>query len=269
MSEYRTEAEAVAHIAYAASEAETLDPGVIYAHTDTDGSYTVFDTDAYAQHPRCKTGADRVTNVEHFIAYLAKHANPDTELWGNTTRGTVKAVINAHGPNGAPAGWGDHTAELSLTCTNDWADWSCIDRQWMSQADFAEHVEDHLANFLAPTAADMLELAQHFKANRSVEFEAGHRTKSGATTLVYRETDKARAGVKGDLEIPDRLELKIAPWRGFNEYKVDARFRYRITNGQLAMSVALERPHDILDAAFEHVTKQIEEETGHQIWHTP
>lgn len=268
MTEYRTEAEAVAHLAYTAADAETLEPGTIYALTDADGDYSVFTTDQYAPTPRRKTGSYTLTNVDHFIAYLEKHAAEHTEMWGRPRTGIVTAVINAHGGPGQAPGWEDHTATLHLTKTHDWNDWANIDRTWLTQEDFAEHVEDHLDSFLAPTAADMLELAQHFKAHRYVEFESGKRTKSGATTLVYRETDKAKAGVKGDLDIPDRINLQVAPYEGFATYKLNARFRYRITNGQLAMSVVLERPNDILDAAFEHVTAQISDETNQPIWHT-
>ena len=261
-----TETEATARLAFAATIPEELNPGTIYATTNSDGDTRVINTDDYAPHPRRKTGEYTITNVDHFIAYLAKHGTSNTELWGSPNQGTIQAVINAHATQ--TPGWEDHTTTLLLTRTNDWNAWNHIDRQWHTQTDFAEFVEDHLPSFITPTAADMLELAQHFKANRSVEFESGKRTKSGATTLVYRETDKAKAGIKGDLDIPDRLELKIAPYEGFNQYPVTARFRYRIINGQLGMSIALERPHDILNAAFEHVTAQITDETNRDIWHT-
>ena len=268
MSEYRTEAEAVAQIAYDAAIPDQLDPGTIYSAPDGDGDIFVFNTDEYAPTPRRKTGTYRVTNVDHFIDYLTKHANPNTELWGNPNNGTVKAVINAHGPNSEPAGWEDHTLTLTLTKTDDWNDWTNTDRKWQRQVDFAEFVEDHLHNFMTPTAADMLELAQSFTAHKTVAFESGTRTNSGATTLVYRETIDSKAGRKGDITIPDRLELKIPPFEGFNEYKVPARFRYRINDGALAMSVALERPRDILNAAFEHVTAQITDETNRTVWLT-
>lgn len=234
-------------------------------------------------HPHRKTGRSTVTDVDSLVGYLAKHGLPETELWGNADAGTIHAVINAHSGlfgDGEPvighdedgqaglAGWGDHTATLQLRHTPDWKDWTKNDGQLMSQTAFAEFIEDHLPNFVTPTGADMLELAQTFQATTRVDFDTSQRLKSGETQVTYKEDTSATAGKKGSIAIPDTFTLGLQVYERGDAYKIDARFRYRLTGGQLALGYKLTRPRDVLLAAFDGVADDIHVATERDIWLT-
>lgn len=222
--------------------------------------------------PPRKAGTTTLTDVDSFIDALTKHALPETELHGNARRGTITAIINAHdGTSGdleGDAGHGDHRLILDLPFTQDWTDWTSRDGKHSRQADFAEFIEDHTPNFVTPTSADMLELAQTFQATTKVDFASSQRIKSGETQLAYTENTNATAGRKGALSIPDTFELALRPFERGTAYKVGARFRYRITDSTLTLGYRLDRPHDVLQAAFDDVVDQIEVKTERTVWHT-
>lgn len=235
-------------------------------------------------HPNRKTGQHTVTDPASFAGYLAKHGLPQTELWGDADRGTIRAVINAHdgdtdgkdGPVGeldedgqtGLAGWGDHTATLQLRHTPDWTEWTSRDGKLMRQTEFAEFIEDHLPNFVTPTGADMLELAQTFQATTRVDFDSSQRLKSGETQIAYKESTEATAGKKGTIAIPDTFTLGLQVYERGDAYKIDARFRYRIDGGQLALGYKLTRPRDVLLAAFDGIADDVHTATGRDIWLT-
>lgn len=265
---------------------EAVDPYIV-DQADGSGIYIVRDSNGTARHldlreqlgllpirPPRKTGHTTLTDVDSYIDALDKHGLPQTELYANTKAGTIKAVINAHlsilddGATEDLAGFGDHIITLALPHTKDWTDWTKGDGNLFGQAEFAEWIEDHLPNFVTPTGADMLELAQTFQATTKVDFASSQRIKSGETSLLYQETGTASAGKKGTLAIPDTFTLALQPFERGETYKVQARFRYRITDGQLRLGYRLTRPDDVHRDAFDQVITKIQEATNRTIWHS-
>lgn len=226
--------------------------------------------------PDRKTGTRTVTDVDSLVGYLAKHGIPATELWGAPDAGTIRAVINAHDVSdtelghdhhGLP-GWGDHTATLQLRHTPDWKEWLQRDGKLMGQTEFAEFIEDHLPNFATPSGADMLELAQTFQATTRADFDSSQRLKSGETQMSYKEHTDATAGKKGTIAIPDAFTIGVQVYESGEAYRVEARFRYRINGGQLALGYRLTRPRDVLLAAFDAVVDDVHVATGRDVWLT-
>jgi uncharacterized protein YfdQ (DUF2303 family) len=247
-------------------------PGVFVAHDNL----TLHDLhDILARRlprPERKRGTFAFTDPVHLVGYLDKHKVPETEVYADVDKGTVTAVINAHeGSSGmvgdSLAGWGDHRAVLTLRPGDDWTRWTKGDGKWVSQTEFAEFIEQHLPCCVTPDGATMLELAQSFRATKSVKFEQSKRLKSGETQLEYRENVEAKAGARGSLDIPDEITLALAPFEHGAPYKVTARLRYRIDGGELALSYVLIRPRDILLDAFNAVITDVAAQSGREIWH--
>lgn len=269
----RVENDVVAALAREAVDPVQIAEGLYLLHNGTTVDVRK-DLEKYGDRPRRKTGGYTVTDADSFIAYLAKHGLPETELWANDKTGTIRAVINAHlgtiPADGveADAGWQDHTATLNLPFTKDWVEWVARDNKLTPQAEFAEFIEDHLPNFVAPSGADMLELAQTFQATTKVDFDSGHRLKSGETQITYVENTTAAAGKKGSLAIPDTFELALQVHERGPVYKVKARFRYRINGGNLVLAYRLDRIDDVRRHAFDEVVTQVAAATGREVWST-
>lgn len=267
----RVENDVVADLALRATKPRTLDERGIYLAVTADGGREVVDLadrrrGLDALPPLRKHGTYRFADPDDFVEYLAKHGREQTELWGDDKAGTVRAVIDAHGallPDHET-----HTAVLTLPYTRDWLEWVERDGKTCGQTDFAEFIEDHLPNFVDPSGADMLELAQSFQATNRAEFASSQRLTSGETQLLYSENLTATAGKKGTLAIPDTFTIGIQVHDRGPAYKVEARFRYRINGGSLALGYRLTRIDDVRRAAFDEVVDRIQG-TGRLVWHTP
>ena len=261
----RVENDVVAALAREATTPVEIDRGLYLLHNGTTIDVRK-DLEKYDPQPRRKTGAYTLTDVESFVEYLDKHGLDQTELWANDKASTIRAVINAHDADHLAAGWGDHTATLTLPYTQDWKDWTSRDNKLQAQTEFAEFIEDHLPNFVTPTGADMLELAQSFQATTKVDFDSSQRLKSGETQLTYAETTTAAAGKKGTLAIPDTFELALQVHERGPVYRVKARFRYRINGGNLHLAYRLDRVDDVRRHAFDEVVVKVAADTGRQVW---
>lgn len=202
----------------------------------------------YLDRPARKAGAVSIVDADSFTRYVTRHGLPGTTLYADRTSGRVVAVLNADTAD-AP-GWSDHSATLQLRHTPEWQRWSEVNGKWLTQEAFAEFVEESTPDFRTPSAAAMLEIAQTFEAKTSVDFQSGSRLDNGERQLVYKETVGAKAGHNGSLEVPSLLVIGLRPYEGGTGYNVEARLRYRITNGSLALMVKIDRIKDLIETAF-------------------
>lgn len=262
-----TTAHVVEALARQAVEPRQLSPG-IWAGVSPQGAIIVTDlnsqVESHRPNPTRKQGTQTVHDAAAFIAYVAKHGQPETEVWADNHRQRLTAVINAHGDT--DAGWADHRVTLGLDKTPAWTVWSAYDGKMLDQLSFAEHVENRLIDFIEPTGADMLELAQSFIANRTVKFESSKRLQSSETQLEYREEIDAKAGRKGQIAIPDRFTLALQPFEGSSPYKITARLRYRIVEGQLRLGYNLDRPEDVIREAFGDIVTAVTAAVTAPVW---
>lgn len=210
--------------------------------------------------PRRKTGTVHVQDAASFIRYLEKHQVAATEVYADAARQKLVGVINAHAESVPDddelglAGHRDHRVALELIPTPEWQTWLGNNKKLLNQQGFAEHLEDNAADVVRPDAATMLEVASSLVATNGVEFKSAVRLDNGQVQVRYEETTTARAGHAGDLEIPQTFTIAVAPFVGSDPVEVEARFRYRINGGNLALSYALLRPEQIARQAFlDHV----------------
>lgn len=228
--------------------------------------------DAEAKHqagPPRKQGTVHVRDVDSFVRYVGEHgpAATSTLYAGEPTADsmTVIGVLNGHdrSPDGE-AGWSDHRVVLTLATTDEWRAWTTLSGVYRDQEDFAEFIEDHVADVVEPSAATMLEMARSFQAKTNVAFRSAVVDQSGQISLGYEETVVARAGEKGKLMIPERIALALQPFESSDRYKVEARFRYRLGTGNVKLAFVLDRPDLVIRVAFTDALAAIEEGTGLQ-----
>lgn len=106
-------------------------------------------------------------------------------------------------------------------------------------------------------------IAQSIQATTKCDFESGILLANGQRRLSYLETTTARAGGKGDLEIPAQITLGIPVFVGAEAAEqMTARFRYRITNGRLVLRYKLDRPEDAAAEAFAAIVHAVDEHVG-------
>lgn len=271
----RTETDAVAEVARLAVEPQPLDTLTTYAVPTATGVQVIdLDSDDHRRregaNPRRKTGSVALTEHASFSTYVQGHGLPGaTTLWADRDQGRIVAVINDHGTHDLDdePDWRDHRATLTLRLTPAWKAWTAASGQFIDQAAFAEFLEDRALDVVEPDAAHLLEVATSIEATKNAAHKNAVRLDSGEVRVRYEETIEARAGQAGELTIPSRVELALSPYEGMAPYRVTARLRYRLGNGQLRLGVVLDRPEDVVRAAFADVLGAVQEATGFTVLH--
>lgn len=273
MTDTDNAAEVIRELAFAATEPHELEAGAIYTFMTRNGPQVINLTgDEYRDFPARKRGIVRVTDVDSFAHYYGRHADEDSEVFADIGQTTVHAVLDAHrhhDPDGLDEinepRWRDHRLILDLEMTPEWRAWHGNDRTMMSHAQFAEFIEDHIADINPDgpcTGADLLEMAQQFQAVSKVQFSSGTRLATGETQFAYTETIDAKAGLRGQITIPGAFELGIRVFDDLDPYLVKARFRYRMNDGALQLGYHLDDPERKVRDAVQLVVAKVSEACG-------
>jgi uncharacterized protein YfdQ (DUF2303 family) len=258
LSQYETETAAAAELARQGFDAQQLELGRVYRLQNAAGAEYVVDTDEYAEKPRYLSAARQLRDVDSLVAYLSKHGiEGSTELYADDRAASILAVIDSHDWAGSdvPQNWQRHTALLQLTKTPAWIAWTGNDKEFMSQDEFADFIEDRASDVERPSAAELISVARHIEATNKVDFKSAVRDSDGQITFRYEESNEAKA--KGDLTIPETILLNLRPYAGGPVYRVQARFRYRIRSEKLSLGYVLDRPDEVLERAFADVVAEL------------
>jgi uncharacterized protein YfdQ (DUF2303 family) len=214
--------------------------------------------------PRRKTGVVNVDDPDSFVGYVKRHGNSDvTTLWSKLDHDRVTAVIDdyaddADGFTGDDDnGHGQHRAVLQLRLTPEWKTWVANDGVLLSQAAFAEFLEDNASAIRNPAPTDFIAVARTFTAHKNLKFGSSTHLQSGEVQFQYEETVTAGANRKGDIAIPEEFEVGLVPYEGGGAFAVTARFRYRLTDDGLGLGYRLIRPDIIKQAAFDAITSKV------------
>lgn len=248
---------AIIAAAQQATVPHAVELGGIYLVTDSSGRVQTIDLtgDKYKATPTRKSGVTVVRDVKGFLAYFAKHHDDDTEVYSDVEALSITAVLDANTADAAR--WGGHRLGLSLRKTKTWQEWTATDGRLLRQEEFAEFLESHLPDLVEPDAATMLEIAQSIQASTKGRFESGTRLQSGTRKLIYTEESAAKAGQRGELEIPEVFKIAVVPFEGAKRYSMRARLRYRIDRTELLMGYKLEQPEDRIAFAFQEIADEI------------
>lgn len=198
----------------------------------------------------------RTDDAPSFVAYVNRYKDGTTVVFADLAGRKFEAVIDYHyvyGPR-----WGSHRVTLASAVTPDWDAWTKHSGQQKSQVDFARWIEDHLPNIADPAGAELLLIATTLEAKKDVQFKSSTRLQNGEHQFRYEETITGTAGSQsGSIQIPNEFVLGLEPFQGVGLKRVDARFRYRINQGELKLWFELVRAQDVLEAAFAEVVAQI------------
>jgi uncharacterized protein YfdQ (DUF2303 family) len=222
-----------------------------------EGQLLSIETEGYLPKPLRRRGVVELFDVGSFNAVLERNADAgDATIYvdRDPDNPAIVAVLNGNGEHGA--GWGDFSAVLELRPTPQWVKWRDIDGKMLPQIEFAEFIEDNLADIADPPGAAMLEIATFLQATRNVDFKSGIRLSSGAVQLQNLESIDARVSA-GQIEVPEKFTLGITPIQGAPLYSVPTRFRYRLVDGKLLLGIRLQRVEDLMRMVLNDVVRQI------------
>lgn len=203
-----------------------------------------------AADPAKKRGTVTLFTAQSFTDYVNRFKDADSLVFIDQQLTSFTAVLDYHRQGEGTARARQHRAVFTCRATEDWKRWSGGNKKVFNQADFAQFLEDNLQNIADPAGTVILGLATNLSVRKDVAFRSATRLSDGQTQLLYEETVEAS---KGDMKLPDRFVLGLEPFEGAGAYKVEARLRYRIAEGKLALWYDLLRPDKVLEAAFGEV----------------
>lgn len=262
-TQHRAEADVAAALGRLSTTVEPYalaeDKSLVVVRVRTDERVDVVDLESHLDAPLHPRGHVVLHDHQDFATYVNRLSVPgQTTVWADVDKRAITAVLNDHEDHQG-AGWRDHRVSLQLRVDTDWDLWTRRNANLISQAEFAEHLEEMAHTIVDPSAAELMEVAKTFQAKRNVDFSEAVRLDNGDVQLSYAETTTAKAGAKGNMEIPSEFTLALAPFIGGQPLNVTARLRYRIENSRLRIGYVLHRPDLVVQAAFDNVLADVRE----------
>jgi uncharacterized protein YfdQ (DUF2303 family) len=228
-------------------------------------------------HPLRKRAVAALVDADSFATYINAHRTAGTTLTGdaNERGGAFHALLDFHWPNqegrATTPSWTEHTAAMTLEPTPEWARWLGAAGKDLDQRAFAEFLEDNAVDVIVPEGAagkgfptqqDLMSVASTLQVKTDVRFASSVKLQNGQVQLGYVETIEGGHGQDGKMAIPERFGIAVAPFRGTCKYLVTVRLRYRGTGGKALFRLEIERPHKIVESAFNDVRIVVEKATG-------
>lgn len=254
---------------------EVLDssvPGLKHVVAVTaDGGLTIDTIDEEDQQPlpRRSSGERIVSELESFLAELARRPlDSRGTLWGNANNGRLTAIYNDHDPDPYVGGWRDDKLALQLKPDPDWAAWHNISGKYYGQTDFGDIVEELIHTVQSPDQAELLEIIDSVRGSSRGEFQSAINRANGAQKVTYNTEISTTAGkATNQLEVPQIVTLRLRPWEGHpTTWNVEAYFRLKISNGQLALAIKLKPTRTILREAWEEITATVTQTIGKPVY---
>lgn len=215
--------------------------------------------------PNRRSGTVRAKDVESLLLYCADQAAQAAGyIYADPDARKITAVFN---DQRASTGWRDHRVEFHAEFTPEFQRWlnNSGSSKAMGQSDFAEFIEDNLADITEPAAHQLLEVATTIQATSGINFASAKRLQDGQTQLTYSETIEARAGAQGALQIPKEFALGLRIFKNGAGYKLRARLKYRLGGGSVKFWYELDRPERAIEDAFAGYVEQVREKSGYAV----
>lgn len=222
--------------------------------------------------PHRKTGSVKLKDADSFCIYYDMHGN-GAPVYATLQPAQFIAVLNDHTKDAA--GHRDYRAEFIVQHSREWNIWTKHNGSgaaFVSNEAFALFVEDNSLDIISPDPSRMLQIALNFRVKSDVVFSAAQRLQDGNISLQYQNVVTAQAGANtpgADLSIPEQFIIEIPVFDGVNaiKYAMDARFRFRLREGNLTIWYELVRPQKVIEQAFLDIWRQISDRTKAPILH--
>ena len=255
--------------------------------------------EAYRERPSAKRGTATALTLKSFIDLVNRHQTPHSAIFAQTDwrKPSLLAVIDYHEKATWPIDDGsgvvmadgvagtyaprpdnlEHRIAYAYPVSETWAAWVANNRQAMSQGDFAEWIEDHIADLSSPEDAEKIWLERDFQTtvttpsglialSRGLQINVESKVKnvvtlqSGAAQLAFEE---AHVGSDGKpLTIPGLFLLQVAPFFGGEAIRVPVRLRYRVSGGKVTWFYDMHRPDIYITGRLTDDIATVADKTG-------
>lgn len=208
-----------------------------------------------------------VYDADSFVEYFKKYSNPNSRIFVDLHNRLITAVLDYHevkssdAPNPV-ARRGTHILTHTFRHTRKWEAWSAknsaTDAITFGQESFADFMEERIEDVVAADQSAIRAMCDGIYATQSAAFANMKRTPGGTTSLSF--TEEAGAKAAGDVPIPNRFTIKLAPFEGTDEVSVSCLLRVQIDKNvkpPIKLSYRMLNIAEIMDNAVREVFLKI------------
>ncbi len=237
--------------------------------------------DEFRTEPERKTGTARFHDLASFIAHVNRFKDPDSALFADPNpRGpSLTSVLDYHHAGDRPPRFGTHRGVYPFPLSEEWQKWIAKDGETMSQAEFAEFVENRIHDVVAPATAGetaklfveslgchfaptskLLELSRGLSMRVEQKVANSQVLQTGEVSMQFTTTHVDEQGAP--LKVPGAMLLAIPVFRNGAIYQVPARIRYRQREGRISWFYELHGVDRVIDHAVKEACDLAVKETA-------
>jgi uncharacterized protein YfdQ (DUF2303 family) len=222
------------------------------------------DIEPWLERPKRKRGLFKFEDVDSFIRYFNEHKTEDSRIFATIRDNAVQfeGELDFHGDKPE---FREHKCSVALSPTLEWKIWTDNNKKQMTQAQFAQFLEDNADLFSEPKGTDLLELVQTLEGKSHVNITQAVKLQNGAVKLNFTEDVELRGGATsekpGDMVVPNKFKVSITPFVGVGYYSMEARLRYRIADRKISFWYETVAAHLVIRTIAGEVLSQIEAKT--------
>jgi uncharacterized protein YfdQ (DUF2303 family) len=209
--------------------------------------------------PERKTGTAQVDTLRSFIDLTNRHKTADSAIFANTDwkAPALTTVVDYHKAEGTDAQWLKHRIHYAFPLSEQWKTWVAMNGKPMNQSDFAQFIEDNIADLSSPEVMEVTDYEAKFATKIATPSELvalsrglAVRVESKAVSSVVLQTgegeivwDEVHQGADGKkLKVPGLFMLQIPLFHMGEAQRVPVRLRYRVREGSTVWFYQIYRP---------------------------
>jgi uncharacterized protein YfdQ (DUF2303 family) len=248
--------------------------------------------DAHLPQPRRARGTLTAQDLESFLALVNEFKDTHSRVFAKADPKAPElvAVLDHHELVASDAPGREllrdirprhceHRVRYACPVSEEWKAWTASNGKLMSQADFADFLEDRIADVVLPDDVDaerVKKLIETLQArlggpasvmtlSRGLEVNVGTKVKnivtlaSGEITAHFESEHRDAAGEP--IKTPNLFFIAIPVFFNGSRYHIAVRLRYRMEGSSLIWFYQMHRPDLSMDDAFRDIVKEVREKT--------
>lgn len=200
---------------------------------------------------------------ESFARYVCDYKSPNSQVFGSReglNNLVVVAVLDYHGAATSDVQFCKHRVEFTPKLAVPWLRWTQVDRKPFGQAEFAQFLEENIADIQNPSGGDLLKIINALEIDGALVFQKAIRLQDGTVKFSFQNEQKAKSG---DIEVPSEFQLALQVFEGEPHLRVQARLRYRLSStGELKVWFEMVNAHKAVEVATLLVLERIQKGCG-------
>lgn len=249
--------------------------------------------DDYLPAPERKRGTAKLTTLAAFIAHTNRFKDADSVVFADDNPDAPKllSVLDYHKQDGSPR-FGEHRGLYAFPLSEDWKAWADVDGKELSQAQFAQFIEERILDVVDPkqvssdaggdklwdfaeglgilvaTRTQLVELSRGLSINKEAAIAEHHDLTSGESRLRFETKHKDATGAP--LVVPGGFCIAIPVFRGDGAYRLAVRLRHRVMRSgagddardKVLWTIAIYRGDAALGDAFDRACAEVAAKTS-------